>query len=170
MVSRRFVSNRNEEKKIKMNKPLYLGLPILEISKTLMYEFLDDYIKPKYEQNSKLCYIGTDSFIINIKTEDFYKDIADYTEKRFGASNYEVNRLLPTRKDKKGIGLMKDKLGGRIKTTFVALRPKTYSYLMDDGNTDKKAKGTRKCVIKRILKVNDYKNCLLNNEVILKSQ
>ena len=54
---------------------------------------------------------------------------------------------------------MKDELGGRIKTKFVALRPKTYSYLMDDGNTDKKAKGTRKCVIKRILKVNDYKNC-----------
>ena len=68
------------------------------------------------------------------------------------------------------IGLMKDELGGKIITEFAALRPKTYSYLMDDGNSDKKAKGTKKCVIKRRLKFNDYKDCLLNNEIILKSQ
>ena len=65
---------------------------------------------------------------------------------------------------------MKDELGEKIMTEFVALRPKTYSYLMNDGNTDKKAKETKKCVIKRILKFNDYKNCLMNNKVILKSQ
>ena len=65
---------------------------------------------------------------------------------------------------------MKDELGGKIMTEFVARRPKTYSYLMDGGDTDKKAKGTKKCVIKRILKFNDYKNCLMNNKVILKSQ
>ena len=68
------------------------------------------------------------------------------------------------------IGLMKDELGGKIITEFAALRPKSYSYLMDDGNSDKKAKGTKKCVIKRRLKFNDYKDCLLNNEIILKSQ
>ena len=68
------------------------------------------------------------------------------------------------------IGLMKDELVGKIITEFAALRPKTYSYLMDDGNSDKKAKGTKKCVIKRRLKFNDYKDCLLNNEIILKSQ
>ena len=68
------------------------------------------------------------------------------------------------------IGLMKDELGGKIITEFAALRPKTYSYLMDDGNSDKKAKGTKKCVIKRRLKFNYYKDCLLNNEIILKSQ
>ena len=66
---------------VKMNKPVYLGLSMLEISKTLMYEFWYDYIKPKYQNNSKLCYIDTDSFIIHIKTEDFYKDIADDVEK-----------------------------------------------------------------------------------------
>ena len=65
---------------------------------------------------------------------------------------------------------MKDELGGNIMTEFAALRPNTYSYLMDDGNNDKKAKGTKKCVIKRRLKFNDYKDCLLNNEIILKSQ
>ena len=65
---------------------------------------------------------------------------------------------------------MKHQLGGKITTEFVGLRPKTYSYLIDNGNNNKKAKGTQKCIIKRILKFNDYKNCLLNNEIILKSQ
>ena len=79
--------------KAKMNKPVYPGLSILEISKTLMYEFRYDYIKPKYQNNAKLCYMDTESFIINIKTEDFYDDIANDVEKRFDTSNYEVNRL-----------------------------------------------------------------------------
>ena len=81
---------------------------MLEISKTLMYEFLYDYIKPKYSDNVKLCYMYTDSFKMHIKTEDFYKDIANDLEKRFDTSNYEVNRPLPTRKNKKVIGLIKD--------------------------------------------------------------
>ena len=67
--------------KVKMNKPVYLGLSMLEISKTLVYEFWYDYIKPKYQNNAKLCYMDTDSFIINIKTEDFYEDIANDVEK-----------------------------------------------------------------------------------------
>ena len=77
---------------------------------------------------------------------------------------------MPIGKTKKVPGLLKDELGGKIMTESVALRPKTYSYLLHDGNTDIKAKGTKKCVIKRILKFNDYKNFLLNSEVILKSQ
>ena len=156
--------------KVKMNKPIYLGLSILKISKILMYEFWYDHMKPKYGDNVKLCYMGTDSFILNIKTEDFYKDIANDVEKRFDTSNYEVDRPLSTGKNKKVIGLMKDELGRRIITEFVTLRPKTYSYLTDDGKEDKKAKGTKQCVIKRMTKFNDYKNCLLNGEVVLKSQ
>ena len=86
-----------------MNKPVYLDISILEISKTIMYEFWYDYIKPKYQDNAKLCYMDTDSFIINIKTEDFYEDITD-VEKRFDTSNYECNsiecnRPLPTGKN-----------------------------------------------------------------------
>ena len=69
--------------KVKMNKPAYLGLSILEISTTLMYEFWQDYMKPKYADNVKLCYMDTDSFIMHIKTENFYKDIANDVEKRF---------------------------------------------------------------------------------------
>ena len=102
--------------------------------------------------------------------EDFYEDVADDIEKRFDTSNYEVTRPLPTGKNKKVIGLMKDELGGKIMKEFAGLRPKIYSYLMDDGNSDKKAKGTKKYVIKRVLQFNDYKGCLLNNEIILKSQ
>ena len=156
--------------KCKMNKPIYLGLSILDISKILMYEFWYNYMKPKYNDNVKLCYMDTDSFVMNIKTKDFYKDISSDVDKRFDTSNYEVNRPLPTGKNKKVIGLMKDELGGKIITEFVTLRPKTYSYLTDDGKEDKKAKRTKKCIIKRMIKFDDYKNCLLKDKVLLKLQ
>ena len=146
--------------KVRMNKPIYLGLSILKISKKLMYEFWYDYMKPKYANNVKLCYMDTDSFIINIKTNDFYKYISNDVENKFDTSNYKVNRRLPTMK----IGLME------IITEFVTLRRKTYSFLTDDGNEDKKAKGTKKCIIKKKTKFNDYKKCLFNDELILKSQ
>ena len=145
--------------KVKMNKPIYLGLSILEISKTLMYEFWYDYMKPKYNSNVKLCYMDTDSFIMNIKTNAFYKDIASDVENRFDTSNYEANGPLPTGKNKKVIGLMKDELGGKIITEFVTLRPKTYSFLTDDGKEDKKAKGTKKCVIKKMTGKNGKPLC-----------
>ena len=134
--------------KVKMNSPVYLGLSILEISKTLMYELWYDYIKPRYQNNAGLCYMDTDSFIINTKTADFYEDIANDVEKRSDTSNYEVNRALSTGKNEKVIGLMKDELGGNTVAEFADLRPKTYSYLMDGGKNDKKAKETKKCIIK----------------------
>ena len=124
--------------KVKMNKSVYLGLSILEISKTLMYEFWYDYIKPKYQYNANLCYMGTDNFIIYIKAEDVYEDIANDVEKRFYRSNYEINRPLPKGKNKIVIGLVKDELSEKIMTEFVGLRPKTYSYLINDCNSDKK--------------------------------
>ena len=156
--------------KVKMNKPIYLGLSTLVISKILMYEFWYDYMKPKYGNRVKLCYMDTDSFVMNIETNDFYKDTANDVEKRFDTPNYECNRPLPIGKNKKVIGLMKDELGGKIITEFVTLRPKTYSFSTDDGKEDKKAKGTKKCVIKGLIKFNDYKNCLLKDKVLLKSQ
>ena len=134
-----------------------------------MYEFWYDYMKPKYDNDIKLCYMDTDSFIMNIKTEDFYKGIANDVEKSFDTSNYEVNRPLPRGKNKKVIGLMKDELGGKIITEFITLRPKTYSYLTDDGKEDKKAKGTKKCVIKRMIKFNDYKITNHNKDLLVKN-
>ena len=120
-----------KKSKVKMNKPIYLGLPILEISKILMYEFWYDYMKQIYNDDVKLCYMDTDSFVMHIKTNDFYKDISNDVHNRFDTSNYEVKRPLPIGKNKKVIGLMKDELGGEIITEVIALRPKTYSYLTD---------------------------------------
>ena len=131
-----------------------------------MYEFWYDYMKPKHNNNVKLCYMDMDSFVMHIKTNDIASDVENW----FDTSNYEVNRPLPTGKNKKNIGLMKDELGGKIITEFVTLRPKTYLFLTDDGKEDKKAKGTKKCVIKKMIKFNDYKKCLLNDEVMLKPQ
>ena len=80
--------------KVKMSKPIYLGFSILEISKTLMYEFWHDYMKPKYKEKAKLCYTDTDSFICHIKREDFYKDIYVDVGNRLCNSNYECCRPL----------------------------------------------------------------------------
>ena len=135
--------------KVKMNRPIYLGMSILDIRKTLMYEFWYDYIKLKYKDKAKLCYMDTDSFVIYVKTKDFYEDIANYVEKWFDTSNHENNRPLPIRKNKKVIGLFKDEIGVKIMKKFVEPRAKTYAYLMDNDTEHKKAKGTKKCVIKR---------------------
>ena len=113
--------------KVKMNKPIYLGLSILDISKITMYEFWYEYVKIKYEDKARLCYMDTDSFVVNIKIKDFYKDISQDVNKRFDTSNYTFDRPLPTGINKKVIGLMKDELGSDIITEFVALRPKAYS-------------------------------------------
>ena len=156
--------------KVKMKKPIYLGLSILEISKIIMYEFWYDYMKKKYGDMVKLCYMDTDSLIMNIKRKDFYKDIAQDVEERFDTSNYGGDRPLPKGKNKKVIGLMKDELGGGIITEFVALMPKTYSYMTDEFIEMKKAEGTKKCVIKKMLKFEDYKKGLFGNEPMLKSQ
>ena len=115
-------------------------------------------MKSKYNDNVRLCYMDTDSFIMNIKTNDFYKDIADDVDNRFDTSNCEVKRPLLMGKNKKVIGLIKDELGGEIITEFVTLRPKNYSYLTDDSKEGKKAKGKKKCIIKKMIKFNDYKN------------
>ena len=103
---------------------------------------------------------------IQIALSFILKIIADDVEKSFDTSNYEVDRPLSTGKNKKLVGLTKDELGGKIMTEFVALLPKTYSYLMDIGNSDKREKRTKKVVIKQILKFNNYKTCLLYNEII----
>ena len=107
--------------KLKMNKPIYLGISILDISKTLMYEFWYDYIKPKYQDKAKLCYTDTDSFIIYIKTEDFYKLIANDFERWFDKSKYDENdeRPLPIGKHIKEYGLFNDELGEKIMKEFV---------------------------------------------------
>ena len=122
-----------EKTKIKMTKSIYLGMSILDISKILIYEFWYDYIKPKYGDRAKLCYMDTDSFVIYIETEDFYKDIAGDAERWFDTSNVDENgkRSLPIGKNKKVPGIFKDELEGKIMKEFYGLRAKEYAYLMD---------------------------------------
>ena len=97
-----------------MNKPVYLGLSILDLSKTVMYEFWYDYVKPKYGETVKLFYMDTDSFdsIIYVKADDIFKDIAEDFETRFDTLNFELGRPLPKEKNKKVIGLIEAELGG----------------------------------------------------------
>ena len=155
--------------KVKMNKPIYIGLSILDISKITMYEFWYDYVKIKYQDKARLCYMDTDSFVVNIKTKNFYKDISQGVKKRFDTSNYTFDRPLPTGINKKVIGLMKDELGGDIITEFVALRPKAYSYVTNNFIEMKKAKGTKKYVVNKMLRFEDYEKCLFDNGKVLKS-
>ena len=97
---------------------------------------------------------------MHINTEDFYKNIADDVEIMYDTSNYTVERPLPMSKNKKAIGMMKEELGGKIMKEIIRLRPKCYSYLTGDGNVDKKAKGTKKFVIKKEIMFNNYVECL----------
>ena len=140
-----------------------------------MYEFHYDYMKPKYGENLKLCYIDTDSLMYHIKTEDFYEDIAGDVKERFDTSGYskEDARPLPIGLNKKIIGLMKDELGGKIMTEFIALRPKLYAYRkLDDKKCegikkcvlkeDKRCKGIKKRVVEKTLGFDDYKKCLFD--------
>ena len=159
-----------------MNKPVYLGQAILDLSKIVMYEFHYNYMKQKYDSDRlQLCYMDTDSLVYHIKTKDFYAGISNDVEERFDRSGYnkENAKPLPVGKKKKVIGLMKDKLGDAIMTEFVALRPKLYSFRKVDGSKaseDKKCKGIKKCFVKKILTFEDYKTCLFNDSTEYRSQ
>ena len=137
--------------KVVMNKLVYLSQVILDLSKIVMYEFHYDYMVPKYGlEKLNLCYMDMDSLVYDIETEYFYEDIANDVEARFDTSGYSKTdfRPLPISVNKKVLGLMKDQLGGKIVTEFVALRPKLYSYKKLDG---KKCKGieTRRQEVQR---------------------
>ena len=157
--------------RVVMNKPVYLGQAILDLSKTIMYEFHYDYMIPKYGDRLKLCYMDTDSLIYSIGTEDFYSDIADDIESRFNTSGYpnDGSRPFPVGKNKQVIGLIKDELGSEIMKVFVSLRPKMHSYRV--GNSEpKKCKGIKKCIVKRTISFDDYKRCLFSGESSHRSQ
>ena len=148
--------------KVVMNKLVYLGQAILDLSKIIMYEFHYNYMIPKYGDNLKLCYIDTNSLMYQIETENFYNDIAKDVPTRFDMSGYCKDRPLPVGLNKKVIRLMKDELGGAIMTEFIALRSKLYSYRKLNGAEDKKCKGIKKCMVKKTLTFDDYKSCLFS--------
>ena len=142
--------------KVVMNKPVYLGQAILDLSKIVMCKFHYDYMKRKYDdENLTQCYMDTDSLIYDITTDDFYKDIANDVASRFDMSGYNPDRPLPVGLNKKVIGLMKDELGGDIMSQFVTLRPKMHAYKTGSAES-KKCKGIKKCVVKKTISFEDY--------------
>ena len=145
--------------KVVMNKPVYLGQAILDLSKLIMYEFHYDYMPPKYGERIVVLH-EHGSFVYDINTEDFYKDIAGDVETRFDTSGY-CDRPLLIGKNKKVIGLMKNELGGEVMKEFISLRPKMYSYRVGSSEP-KKCKGIKKCVVKKTITFEDYKKCLFD--------
>ena len=162
ILSKDLVTIHMKRTSLTFNKPVYLGLSILDLSKTIMYEFHYGYIKAKYGDKASLLYTDTDSLVYEIETEDFYKDISADVMDRFDTSNYKPNHPsgIPTGCNKKVLGKFKDEKGGECIEEFVALRAKLYSFKMNDGEENKKCKGIKSGVVKKIIAHEDYKTCL----------
>ena len=145
-----------------LNKPAYVGMSILDISKTLMYDFHYNYIKEKYGNNAELLFTDTDSLTYNIKTEDVYQDFWN-DKNEFDFSNYNQNSRFFDVANKKEIGKMKDETAGIPITEFIGLRSKMYSYIKNDEKGSKTAKGIKKNIVTNVIKHEDYKNTLFNS-------
>ena len=155
-----------------MNKPVYLGMCILDLSKTLMFDFHYNYIKRKYGNKAKLLFTDTDSFLYEIETEDFYKDISGDVKERFDTSEYpdKHDSGIPTGINKKVLGMFKDEAKGNNIIEFVGLRSKLYSYKMEEGKENKKCKGVKKAVVEKNIRHEDYKACLETGKELLRKQ
>ncbi len=156
---------------VKLNKPIYLGMSILDLSKTLMYHFHYDHVKPKWGEDAELLFTNTDSLCYEVRTEDVFKDISPDAEEWYDTSNYEKDHPsgLYSGKNKKVIGFYKDECGGKHITKFVGLKPKSYSYETSDGEKNKKCKGIKKYVVKKHIDIDDYEECLISRQSQLRS-
>ena len=148
-----------------LNRPTYVGMCILDLSKTLMYDFHYNYIKEKYGDKAKLLFTDTDSLTYEIEAEDVYQDFWNDKD-RFDNSDYPENSPYFDKTNKKVIGKFKDEAAGIPITEFVGLRSKMYSYIKDNQKVGKTAKGIKKNIIKNNIKHEDYKNVLINNKQI----
>ena len=166
------VSVHMKKTSLTMNKPVYLGMSILELSKIIMFDFHYKYIKPKYRNKAKLLFTDTDSFLYEIQTEDFYKDIAGDVRDRFDTSDYPEGHPsgIPTGINKKVLGKFKDEAAGKVIKEFVGLRAKLYSYKMDEGKENKRCKGIKKAVVEKSIRHEDYKTCLTTGKEQLRRQ
>ena len=166
------VSVHMKKTSLTMNKPVYLGMCILDLSKTLMFDFHYNYIKPKYGNKAKLLFTDTDSFLYEIQTEDFYKDISGDVKNRFDTSDYPEGHPseIPTGINKKVLGMFKDEAAGKNIKEFIGLRSKLYSYKMEEGKENKKCKGIKKAVVEKSIRHEDYKTCLETGKEQLRRQ
>jgi hypothetical protein len=152
---------------VKLRKPIYLGMSILDISKTLMYDLHYNYIKPMYGNDAELLFTDTDSLCYEITTGDFLKDISEDVHERFDTSNVDKDNPsgIPTGINRKVIGMMKSETGEKQIEQFVGLRAKLYAYKMaEDGKEEKKCKGVKKTTIKNEITFDNYKECLFSGE------
>ena len=166
------VSVHMKKTSLTMNKPVYLGMSILDLSKTLMYDFHYNYIIAKYGNRAKLLFTDTDSFLYEIQTEDFYKDISGDVKDRFDTSEYPEGHpsRIPTGINKKVLGMFKDEAKGDNIKEFVGLRAKLYSFKMEEGKENKKCKGIKKAVVEKSIRHEDYKTCLTTGKEQLRRQ
>ena len=172
IFSENLVSVHMKKTSLTMDKPVYLGMCILDLSKTIMYDFHYNYIKPKYGAKAKLLFTDTDSFMYEIETEDFYKDISKDVKDRFDTSDYPENHPsgIPTGINKKVLGMFKDEAAGKIIKEFVGLRAKLYSFMMENGKENKRCKGVKKQVVESSITHEDYKTCLRTGKEQLRKQ
>ena len=172
IFSEDLVAIHMKKTKIYYDKPVYLGMCILDLSKTLMYDFHYNYIKKKYGNKGKLLLTDTDSLMYEIQTEDFYKDISEDVKDRFDTSNYPLDHPsgILSGINKKVLGMFKDEANGDIIDEFVGLRAKLYSYKMFEGEESKKCKGVKKSVVKKSITHEDYKTCLTTGNEQLRKQ
>ena len=152
--------------KLVFNKPVYLGMCILDLRKTLIYDFHYNYIKNKFNDKATLLFTDTDSLAYEIKTEDFYKDISGDVHGFFDTSNFPKGHSsgIEVGCNKKVVGMFKDEAGGKIISEFVGLRPKLYAYKMHEGKEEKRCKGVKKAAVKRSINFEDYKTCLFTGK------
>ena len=172
IFSENLVAIHMKKTKLDFDKPVYLGMCILDLSKTLMYDFHYNYIKKKYGDKAKLLLTDTDSLMYEIQTEDFYKDISGDVKDRFDTSDYPSDHLsgILSGFNKKVLGMFKDEVNGDIIDEFVGLRAKLYSYKMFEGEESKKCKGVKKSVVKKSITHEDYKTCLTTGKEQLRKQ
>ena len=149
-----------KQTKLKFDKPVYLGMCILDLSKTLMYDFHYNYIKPKYP-DSLLLFSDTDSLAYEIQTDDFYADIKADIKSRFDTSDYPDNHVLE-KVNKKVVGMFKDEACGKQIVGFVGLRAKLYAYKMLDKKEHKKCKGVKKKTVEKTITFDDFEQVLLS--------
>ena len=172
IFSENLVSVHMKKTSLTMNKLVYLGMCILDLSKTIMYDFHYNYIKPKYGNKAKLLFTDTDSLMYEIETEDFYKDIVKDVKDRFDTSDYPENHPsgIPTGINKKVLGMFKDEAAGKIIKEFAGLRAKLYSFITEEGGESKKCKGIKKQVVESSISHEDYKTCLTTGKEQLRKQ
>ena len=171
IFDRNLIAVHMKKTEVYFNKPVYVGQAILDLSKTLMFNFHYNYIQKKYKHKAELLFTDTDSLMYQIYTDDFYKDISYDIETKFDTSDYPTNHPsgIKTGVNKNVIGMFKDEVAGKKITYFVGLRPKLYSFKIEKSKEVRKCKGIKKNVVKKAIEFEDHVQCLFFGEKQMRS-